>query len=187
MTYWFHTKDKGYVFLFSVPKTWRRFLCFGKCVSPRLLPPGSREDHYLSSRVLPTEKFVNSVSIAQLAHRRLARLSLHSLRPGLGPEMEIRKDRSFSSSKWLYRIYLDNFDALEKCDEDLAQQIKGKPFLEVLALSQGYQAWGLPRRPKKSVEQQPIAEIQGAILDGVKLKGTVRPKPQKVLKYVELA
>jgi hypothetical protein len=47
------------------------------------------------------------------------------------------------------------------------------------------QQWGLPRHPKKSVEQALSAEIQGALVDG--MTGKVRPKPQKVLKYVELA
>ena len=49
----------------------------------------------------------------------------------------------------------------------------------------GYSYWGLPRHPKKSVEQALSAEIQGALVDG--MTGRVKPKPQKVLKYVELA
>ena len=98
--------------------------------------------------------FLNSVSIAQQIHRRIARLSLHGMTPHLGPENEVRKDRVFPSTGWLYRIYLDNFDALEKIDEQLATLIKGEVSVEALALRQGYQYWGLPRHPKKSVQQE---------------------------------
>ena len=52
-------------------------------------------------------------------------------------------------------------------------------------MREGYLQWGMPRHPKKSVEQSVLAEIQGALVDGK--TGKVRPKPQKVLKYVELA
>jgi hypothetical protein len=45
-----------------------------------------------------------------------------------------------------------------------------------------YQFWGLPRYPNKSVQQEVIAEIQGALVDG--RTGKVRPKPVKIMKYV---
>ena len=70
-------------------------------------------------------------------------------------------------------------------DSSLANIVKGEPSAEVLAMRQGYLHWGMPRHPKKSVEQELRAEIQGALVDGV--TGKVRPKPQKILKYVELA
>jgi len=85
---------------------------------------------------------------------------------------------------WLYRIYLDNFDALEQMDPVLASKVRGEVSAEVLALREGYQQWGLPRHPKKAVQQETIAEIQGALVDGQ--SGRVKPKPNKVLKYVEL-
>ena len=97
----------------------------------------------------------------------------------------MRKDKPSSVSPWLYRIYLDNFDILEKMDETTAELIKGSPSAEVLAMRAGYEYWGLPRHPKKSVEQQLTAEVQGALIDGV--TGKIKPKPSKVLKYVELA
>ena len=39
--------------------------------------------------------------------------------------------------------------------------------------------------PKKSVQQQRVAEVQGAVVDGV--EGVAVPKREKVLKYVQLA
>ena len=56
--------------------------------------------------------------------------------------------------------------------------------METLALRGGYEYWGLPRHPRKSVQQEFKAEIQGALIDGK--AGTVWPKPAKVMKYVEL-
>ena len=173
-----------FFYLFEIPMNWRRFMAFGKEVPVSLCPPGSSEAHFLASRVLPMG-FLNSVSIAQHVHRRIARMSLHGIKPSLGPQNEIRKDKPFAAVEWHYRVYLDNFDTLSKVDKELAEQLTGQVSTEVLAMRQGYQYWGLPRHPKKSVEQQPVAEVQGAIVDGV--TGRVKPKPQKILKYIELA
>ena len=173
-----------FFYLFSVPASWHRFLAFGRPVPSTLLPQGTRETHYLCSLVLPMG-FLNSVSIAQHIHRRIARLSLHGVLPSRGPQNELRKDKPFSSSDWLYRIYLDNYDSLQKTDKHLASQIQGEVSVESLALRQGYQHWGLPRHPKKSVQQATKAEISGAWVDGE--TGRVKPKAEKVLKYVELA
>ena len=52
------------------------------------------------------------------------------------------------------------------------------------SLRQVYEEIGVPRHPKKSVAQQRVAEVQGAIVDGS--EGVVFPKPQKVLKYLQL-
>ena len=173
-----------FFYLFSVPASWHRFLAFGRPVPSTLLPQGTRETHYLCSLVLPLG-FLNSVSIAQHIHRRIAILSLHGVLPSRGPQNELRKDKPFSSSDWLYRIYLDNYDSLQKTDKHLASQIQGEVSVESLALRQGYQHWGLPRHPKKSVQQATKAEISGAWVDGE--TGRVKPKAEKVLKYVELA
>ena len=142
-----------FFYLFSLPPQWHRYMCFGKPVPLSIAPRGASQPFYLAARVLPMG-FLNSVSIAQHIHRRIARLSLHGMTPHLGPENEVRKDRVFPSTGWLYRIYLDNFDALEKIDEQLATLIKGELSVEALALRQGYQYWGLPRHPKKSVQQE---------------------------------
>ena len=169
-----------FFYLFAIPESWKKYMCFNKVVPPGL-HPGNTETHYLCSRVLPMG-FVNSVSIAQHVHRRIARLSLHSITPGVGPSNEIRKDKSLFNQQWLYRIYLDNFDTLQRMDKQLAEEIQGEVSVEVLALRSGYELIGLPRHPKKSVQQMTGAEIQGAWVDGV--SGRVRPKASKVLKYV---
>lgn len=129
--------------------------------------------------------FLNSVAIAQHVHRRIARIALHSNLVGLGPQAELRKDQPFSSSPLLYRIYLDNFDIIHRMGHQLACLVEGKPSKELVALREAYAVHGLPRHPGKAVEQQTTAEIQGAMVDGV--LGLVKPKPQKVLKYIELA
>ena len=173
-----------FFYLFEVPPHWCPFMAFGKQVPPSLLPPGSSGAYYLTSRVLPMG-FLNSVTIAQHVHRRIARLSLHSMGPGRGPQCELRRDKPLSRAAWLFRVYLDNFDTLEQVDTQLASVLKGQVSEEVSTLRQKYLEYGLPRHPKKAVSQETAAEIQGALVDGV--RGRVRPRPSKVLKYVELA
>ena len=173
-----------FFYLFEVPVSWHPFMAFNKPVPQHVVGDGVDEPHYLASRVLPMG-FLNSVSVAQHVHRRIARMSLHGLQPSLGPQCELRKDRPFTVAQWVYRIYLDNFDALEQMDPLMAARVRGEVSVEVLALRGGYQHWGLPRHPTKAVQQETIAEIQGAVVDGV--TGMVKPKPNKVLKYAELA
>ena len=173
-----------FFYLFEVPVLWRPFMAFNKPVPQHVVGDGVYEPHYLASRVLPMG-VLNSVSVAQHVHRRIARMSLHGLQPSLGPQCELRKDRPFTVAQWVYRIYLDNFDALEQMDPLLGARVRGEVSAEVLALRGGYQHWGLPRHPKKAVQQETIAEIQGAVVDGV--AGMVKPKPNKVLTYAELA
>eukprot|EP00438_Fugacium_kawagutii_P034073 Skav205994 [mRNA] locus=scaffold2084:207733:210659:+ [translate_table: standard] len=100
-------------------------------------------------------------------------------------ESEIRKDRHFPRSSWMFRVYLDNFDELKKVNRSLAEAIEGKPSPLVFGLREEYLSHGVPRHPKKSVEQSRSAEVQGAIIDGI--KGTASPKPDKVLRYCQLA
>lgn len=173
-----------FFYLFSVPPVWHKFLSFGREVPASVAPQGAKEPYFLASRVLPMG-FASSVAIAQHVHRRVARMALNSMKPHGQGHCELRKDKVFPNSKWLYRIYLDNFDTLELMDEGLASLISGKPSVATLAMREGYLHWGMPRHPKKSVEQELVAEIQGALVDG--RTGKVRPKPQKVMKYVELA
>ena len=173
-----------FFYLFSVPPGWHKFMTFAREVPTSVAPAGAQEPYYLAARVLPMG-FISSVAIAQHIHRRLARLYLHGIGPTHGGQCELRRDKPGSSAAWLYRVYLDNFDALERCDRKLASLIKGEPSVEALALRQGYTEFGLPRHPKKSVQQETVAEIQGAVVNGV--TGMVEPKVQKVLKYVDLA
>ena len=90
-----------------------------------------------------------------------------------------------TSSSSLYRVYLDNFDQLQKVSRDLAALLEGKPTAQTLALRASYEQWGLPRHPKKEVVAQTKAEVQGAIVDGK--AGKAWPKPQKIGIYVALA
>ena len=173
-----------FFYLFSIPRSWWPYMCFGKEVPGSLWPKGEQGPFFLCSRVLPMG-FINSVSIAQHVHRRIARLALHTRELGLGPQDEIRKDYPFPVGKCLYRVYLDNFDILHRMDSRTAALVRGQVSDEATALRDAYLAVGLPRHPKKSVQQQTKAEIQGAIVDGV--AGLVKPKPQKVIKYIELA
>ena len=175
---------KCFFYIFSVPPSWYKFLAFGRQIPASLAPQGVTEPCYLSSLVLPMG-FINSVAIAQHIHRRISRMTLHGLRPHLGPQNEMRRDKPGSNSQWLYRIYLDNYDSLEKMDSHLAALIRGQVSVESLAMREGYQYWGLPRHPKKSVQQELVAEVQGALVDG--RSGKVRRKPTKVMKYVDLA
>ena len=71
---------------------------------------------------------------------------------------------------------------LEKVDGPLAQLIEGTPSTHSLKLREQYALLGLPRHPKKTVERQATAEIQGAMVNGT--TGRVTPKPTKVLKYL---
>ena len=173
-----------FFYLFEVPACWHKFLAFAREVPASVAPVKAGEPYFLASRVLPMG-FISSVAIAQHIHRRIARLSLHGIQPSIGSHNEVRKDKVHSSSRLLYRVYLDNFDILERMDRDLAEKVKGTPSVEAMAMRQGYLSWGMPRHPKKSVQQALQAEIQGAIVDG--RSGKVTPKPGKVMKYVELA
>lgn len=52
----------------------------------------------------------------------------------------------------------------------------------MLALRQEYEHWEVPRNLKKAVSRQPLAEVQGAQVDGV--AGVAYPRESKLLKYV---
>ena len=107
------------------------------------------------------------------------------LRPPIGGEHELRRDRTFSSCSHLFRIYLDNFDELKKVDRGLAELLKGTASKSVEHLRDAYAECGLPVHPKKSVQQQLQTGIQGAWVDGD--AGTMCAKPSKMGKYVALA
>lgn len=59
----------------------------------------------------------------------------------------------FHSGSRLYRIYLDNFDLLEKTEAKLAEQVKGGVADVVTQVRDMYDFMGLPRHGKKSVER----------------------------------
>ena len=173
---------KCFFYLFSIPDPWKKYMGFNKAV-PADLKEFVGQDCVLVSRVLPMG-FLNSVSVAQHIHRNVVRWAAQSGDPPVGAEKELRKDRVMSSAADLYRVYLDNFDALEKVDAELAGQIKGTVKPQVETLREMYLERGLPRRPKKAAERVTLGELQGALLDGE--AGYAMPKPQKVIQYCKL-
>ena len=107
---------KCFFYLFQVPWSWRRFLDFGRAVPREFLRDDFGEERgFLVSKIFPMG-FANSVGIAQHVHRNVVRRCMGSLRPPLGGESGLRRDRPFSSSSSLFRIYLDNYDLLNKTD-----------------------------------------------------------------------
>ena len=174
-----------FFYLFRVPVTWLPFLAFGLELPRDLCPPGQGDERFfLTSLVLPMG-YLNSVGVAQHIHRNVVRSCLGFLRPPLGGHQEIRRDRVFCQHEQVFRVYLDNFDLLTKCDPQMAAMLEGTPGPIVEGLRDAYLEQGLPRHPKKGVENQRKAEVQGAWVDGD--KGTVCAKPSKVAKYVALA
>eukprot|EP00438_Fugacium_kawagutii_P014624 Skav234625 [mRNA] locus=scaffold171:83113:87878:- [translate_table: standard] len=172
-----------FFYIFKVPSSWHKFLGFNKEVSPKFKgnKPGR---HYLCATVLPMG-FKNSVSLAQAVHRTVVHKAASRLPQGLSGEQELRKDKPFPRTDRMYRVYLDNYDELERCDSKMAGIIKGEPSPSVLALRSEYESWGIPRHPKKAAQRQEIAEVQGAIVNGA--AGFAVPKPEKILKYSQLA
>eukprot|EP00435_Cladocopium_sp_Y103_P030899 s1425_g7.t1 len=176
---------KCFFYIFAVPRAWRRYLGFNKVVAEHF-HPGKLGKHYLVAKVLPMG-FKNSVSLAQSVHRVVVARAAKRI-PGshrLRADQELRKDRMFPSTDIIHRVYLDNFDEMEKVDKELARIIKGEPSQTVLALRQEYEHWNIPRHPKKAVQRSTRAEVQGAIVDGA--IGCAYPKPEKILKYTQLA
>lgn len=173
-----------FFYLFRLPVEWNGFLAFSRPVPPDLVPGGEpKETCYLCSRVLPMG-YVSSVAIAQHIHRNVVRRCMGELRPPIGGHQELRRDRLPTTSPVMYRVYLDNFDLVEKQERSLACRIKGEVSPVVKELREAYEKWGLPVHPKKTVQQQWVAEVQGALVDGD--KGVIMAKPSKIMKYVAL-
>ena len=153
----------------------------------RELPPELCGDQpgkwYPCSAVLPMG-FKNSVSLAQHVHRFIVKGALNKTGQQHG-EAELRKDRPFTVANPAHRIYLDNFDQLEKISTELVSTLKGSISPLVQGLREQYAELGVPRHPKKGVARQTVAEVQGAIVDG--LKGIAHPKVDKILRYAHLA
>eukprot|EP00438_Fugacium_kawagutii_P014361 Skav231767 [mRNA] locus=scaffold739:108680:112408:- [translate_table: standard] len=170
-----------FFYIFKVPSSWHRFLAFNRPLPSSLC--GSKKGRwYPCSAVLPMG-FRNSVSLAQHVHRFILKQALKTV-DSQGSEAELRKDRPFPSTNPLHRIYLDNFDQLERVSKDVASAIRGSISPLVQGLRETYAELGVPRHPKKGVARQPQAEVQGALLDGE--RGIAHPKVDKVLKYAYL-
>ena len=173
-----------FFYIFRIPVAWQRFMAFNRPLPPSLCPrDGKKQRYFLCSRVLPMG-FKNSVSIAQHIHRNVIRWA--GRRGGMlgDSSSELRKDRPFSFANPLIRIYLDNYDQLERFDKHTAAMVAGRPSAETLAIRSEYESWGIPNHPKKSVCRLKHAEVQGALVDGE--LGIATPKREKVLKYLHL-
>eukprot|EP00438_Fugacium_kawagutii_P012392 Skav215497 [mRNA] locus=scaffold165:781686:787326:- [translate_table: standard] len=178
-----------FFYTMSVPDCWIPFLAFNKVV-----PEGSVPDHlrgkrcYLASRVLPMG-FLNSVSLAQHVHRNLVawsnERSTHLSGDTLCPDAELRKDRPLSLANPAWRVYLDNFDLLEKVEATQLVETEGSVAPGVWALRSEYELWKVPRNMKKSVSRSTRCELQGATVDGV--AGIAFPRESKLAKYLGLA
>eukprot|EP00438_Fugacium_kawagutii_P007570 Skav230247 [mRNA] locus=scaffold1266:12488:17642:+ [translate_table: standard] len=154
-----------FFYIFRVPTAWHKFLGFNKPVPQKFC--GDKDGkHYLCATVLPMG-FKNSVALAQAVHRSVVVKASSRLDGHLSGEQEIRKDKPFPRNTRMHRIYLDNFDELQKCDVAMASLVKGSPSPAVLALRAEYEHWGIPRHPGKAVERGEVAEVQGAVVDGV--------------------
>eukprot|EP00435_Cladocopium_sp_Y103_P039833 s1161_g10.t1 len=172
---------RAFFYIFKVPTPWHRFLAFNRELPKELC--GSRAGRwYPCSSVLPMG-FKNSVSLAQHVHRYIVRQALVQI-PSRGGEGELRKERPFSRSNPLHRIYLDNFDELERVSKNVADLVRGTVSPLIQKLQDVYATLDIPRHPKKAVARQPVAEVQGAIVDGN--LGLAYPKVEKVLKYAHL-
>ena len=175
-----------FFYLFRVPVGWRPYLAFSRPVPPNLCGDSS-EPHYLTSLVLPMG-FCNSVSLAQHIHRFVVGRALDEARSlGLrgGWESELRKDRPLPISNPVHRVYLDNFDLLERVNSTMAEVVQGSVAPLASSLRQVYEELAIPRHPKKAVERQFQADVQGALVDG--REGCAWPRPEKIMKYVQLS
>ena len=173
-----------FFYVMSVPVCWYKFLAFNKQVPDQCLPPHLQGcEVYLASKVLPMG-FLNSVSLAQHVHRNLVLWS--GSNSGVNaPEQELRKDKQFPNGELLWRVYLDNYDLLEKVEATKMVEIEGTLAAPVLALREQYEVWGVPRNVKKAAERKVLAEVQGAMVDGE--RGIAFPRESKLLKYVGAA
>eukprot|EP00435_Cladocopium_sp_Y103_P010521 s2009_g2.t1 len=171
-----------FFYIFKVPEAWHRFLAFNRPLPSNLggAKPGR---WYPCSAVLPMG-FKNSVSLAQHVHRVIVQKAVQAVGEQ-GGEAELRKDKPYPRSNPVYRIYLDNFDQLTKVSSEAAEELQGSVSSLVQGLRDEYLNLGVPRHPKKSVQSQTCAEVQGAQVDG--RKGMAHPKVEKVLKYAHLS
>ncbi|CAE7827088.1 unnamed protein product [Symbiodinium sp. CCMP2592] len=167
-------------YLFALPQQWFPLLSFNRPVPAELVPPHVDEPCYLCSKVLPMG-YLNSVGIAQHLHRNLISRAQGGPTRCVG-SAEVRKDRPASLANPLWRVYLDNFDLLEKENPEAASIIKGSISPDLEPILEEYFRWGIPLNSKKSVRRATFAEIQGAEVDGC--AGMARPKSDKLQKYV---
>ena len=171
-----------FFYTMSVPEEWWKYLAFNKPVPQGVIPDHLQgEQVYLAARVLPMG-FLNSVSLAQHVHRNLVLWSGEEKEANNKPEEELRKDKHFSDGQQNWRVYLDNYDLLEKVQSTEVAGLSNTLAPPVLALREQYEVWEVPRNVKKSTVRSARAEVQGAIIDGI--AGVAFPREGKLLKYL---
>lgn len=175
-----------FFYTMSVPGDWVKYLAFNKMVPDEVLPETYKgRECYLASLVLPMG-YLNSVSLAQHVHRNLALASgKHFFSEVNTPEGELRKGLPFPDCDPRWRIYLDNYDLLERVEATRVLALEGSEAPGVTALKEEYDRWQVPRNVKKSTSRSTLAELQGAQVDGQ--LGVAYPKEAKLLKYVVAA
>ena len=137
-----------FFYTLRLPPCWKPFLAFNKPVAETLKPEGCAEPCYLTAVVLPMG-FLNSVGLAQHVHRVLVLRC--SPQPSLDlPSREIRKDAPLPSADASWRVYLDNFDLLEKFPLEVLGSHVGEVAEEVEGLRGSYNIVGLPRQKCES-------------------------------------
>lgn len=178
---------KCFFYTISVPLGWTKFLAFNKLVPDSALPVALKGNSvYMASRVLPMG-FLNSVSLAQHVHRNLVLWSTMSAEEEgevMARDLELKKDEAFSVGNPNWRVYLDNYDLLERVQAATMGEQEGTLAPQVLALRQQYEHWQVPRNVKKSVSRSPHCELQGATINGV--EGIAFPRESKLAKYLGL-
>ena len=167
-------------YLFEMPSSWLPLLSFNRPVPDDLIPPHCSEPCYLCAKVLPMG-YLNSVGVAQHLHRNLIR-KVQGGPTRLLSSAEVRKDRPATNSNPMWRVYLDNFDLLEKVSPRMSSLLEGSVSPDLEPLLDEYRRAGLPLNSKKSVKQSTHAEVQGAEIDGI--SGLARPKKDKLSRYV---
>ncbi len=176
-----------FFYTLAVPRAWWKYMAFNKLVPDSVLPEHLQGGKvYLASCVLPMG-FLNSVSLAQHVHRCLVLRGGKKVESDLvnKSHLELRKDRPFPEGDPLWRVYLDNYDLLEKVEKSGVVDVLGTVSPSVDSLLNEYQEWGVPRNVKKSVSRSLSCEVQGAQVDGV--AGIAYPRESKLLKYVSAA
>ncbi len=177
-----------FFYTMSVPGAWVKYLAFNKPIPEGVLPEDLRNrECYLASLVLPMG-YLNSVSLAQHVHRNLALASGRHLPPdegGNSHEKELLKDFPFPDCNPRWRIYLDNYDLLERVEAAQVTSLEGTEAPGVRALKAEYEMWQVPRNVKKAAARSTLAELQGALVDGK--RGVAYPKEAKLLKYIVAA
>ena len=172
---------KAMFYVVSLGSVWRPLLCFGRVLPPEL-SPDPHEEYVLSSLVLPMG-FINSVAVAQALHRGIVHAAMDKHK--VSRSFEIRRDQPLPQESLGYRIYLDNFDLLRRTNPEAASLLDGTLDPLAGALREEYSRHKVPRNLKKSAESQLVAEVQGAVVDGV--QGIIYPKLEKVGRYFKAA